>query len=454
MFDPLPQRQRIRQRTALFKRILRMNVGIGRRRHPGQRRERQPVAHRRIARHEEELAALQTPFLADPAQAARHARGRVPALHRQYESGRLGQPARKGADHAIALFGILDLRIERIDIAGQIALLDEPAGRILEGRHDAIIFDAEELRDAARQRLRLAALLVGEDDRRRARRALQLGLNGAADRIDEIGIAPDRLAVLAPVKRKAPARQALARIPFALAVMQHAARRDAIAHAPDQGVGEGAFRWTDRGRVPFGRFEIVDRDEGRLPAHGQANVPRLEVGVDFFAERVELLPGLVRKGRGDARRFGDPRHAHVEGEIDADAAFDGARDRRRGGVMRRRRDRDMAFGAEHAGGRVHADPARPRQIDLGPGVQIGEIDLRALRSVDRLDVGAKLDQIAGDEARGEAEVAQDLDKRPGRIAARSARRAPASVRASARPAPCGSHSGSPSAGWYSDRRGN
>ena len=167
MFDPLPQRQRIRQRTALFKRVLRMNVGIGRCRHPGQRGERQSIADRRIARHEEELAAPQTPFLADPAQAARHARGRVPALHRQYESGRLGQPARKGADHAIALFGILDLRIERIDIVRQIAFLDEPAGRILEGRHDAIIFDAEELRDAARQRLRLAALLLGEDDGRR-----------------------------------------------------------------------------------------------------------------------------------------------------------------------------------------------------------------------------------------------------------------------------------------------
>ena len=37
--------------------------------------------------------------------------------------------------------------------------------------------------------------------------------------------------------------------------------------------------------------------------------------------------------------------------------------------------------------------------------------------VDRLDVGAQLDQVAGDEARGEAEPAQDLHQQPGAVAA-------------------------------------
>ncbi len=85
--------------------------------------------------------------------------------------------------------------------------------------------------------------------------------------------------------------------------------------------------------------------------------------------------------------------------------------------MRRRAERQMALAAEQAGGRVHADPAGAGNIDLGPGVQVGEILVGALRAVERVDVGAQLDQIAGDEARREAELAQDLHQQPGRVAA-------------------------------------
>ena len=85
--------------------------------------------------------------------------------------------------------------------------------------------------------------------------------------------------------------------------------------------------------------------------------------------------------------------------------------------MRRRAQRQMALAAEQAGGRVHADPAGARQIDLGPGVQVGEILVRALRPFERIDVGLQLDEIAGDEAGGEAEPAQDLHEQPRRVAA-------------------------------------
>ncbi len=85
--------------------------------------------------------------------------------------------------------------------------------------------------------------------------------------------------------------------------------------------------------------------------------------------------------------------------------------------MRRRRDRQMPLATEHSRGRIHPDPAGAGQINLGPGVQIGKILVRALWPVDRLDVGAQLNEIARDEARGEAEITQDLNERPGRIAA-------------------------------------
>ena len=73
----------------------------------------------------------------------------------------------------------------------------------------------------------------------------------------------------------------------------------------------------------------------------------------------------------------------------------------------------MAFAGEQARGRVEADPAGARQVDLAPGVQVGEVDLGAARAVERLDVALQLDQVAGDEARRQAEVAQQLHQQPG-----------------------------------------
>ncbi len=96
-----------------------------------------------------------------------------------------------------------------------------------------------------------------------------------------------------------------------------------------------------------------------------------------------------------------------------------AGDRRRRTIVRRGRDRDVPLARQHARGRVEADPARARQIDFGPGVQIGEIVLDLWRCLERIDVGAYLDEITGDEAGREAEVTEDLDQQPRGVAARS-----------------------------------
>ena len=85
--------------------------------------------------------------------------------------------------------------------------------------------------------------------------------------------------------------------------------------------------------------------------------------------------------------------------------------------MRRGGDGDVPLAGQHARGDVEADPARAGQIDFGPGVQVGEVALDLARAFERIDVGTKLDQIAGDEARGEAEMAQRLDQQPRGVAA-------------------------------------
>src|SRR5262249_30026191 len=85
-------------------------------------------------------------------------------------------------------------------------------------------------------------------------------------------IVPNRLAVAPPIERECPARQRLARIPFALAVMQEAAPRKAPTQTAGQGGGTDALGRAERGGVPFRRLIVVDRNEGRLATHGQADV--------------------------------------------------------------------------------------------------------------------------------------------------------------------------------------
>ena len=142
----------------------------------------------------------------------------------------------------------------------------------------------------------------------------------------------------------------------------------------------------------------------------------LQDPVDLVAERVERRPGFVREGLGDARMLGDAGDAHVEIEIDIGEARH-AGDRGGVAVMRRRGERDVALAGEQAGGRIEADPAGAGQIDLAPGMQVGEIVVGAGRAVERDEVGLELDQVAGDEARGETEMAEDLDQQPARVAA-------------------------------------
>ena len=129
---------------------------------------------------------------------------------------------------------------------------------------------------------------------------------------------------------------------------------------------------------------------------------------------------------------------HVELEIDVGETRD-AGDRRGVAIVRRGGERNMAFPGEQARGRIEPDPAGARKIDLGPGVEVGEVVVGARRPVEGDQIGLQLDQIAGHEPRGEAEIAQDLHQEPARIAARARRRARTSPPDFAPPAPCGSH---------------
>jgi hypothetical protein len=232
-------------------------------------------------------------------------------------------------------------------------------------------------------------------------------------------VLPQWLAVGAPIAAQRPARQWLTRVPLALAEMQHGTRRKMALQPFEQVTGEFALLVGERGVVPLRTVHVVDRDEGRLAAHGQAHVVRLEFGVDLVAEVEHGLPLRFRIGLRDARVFVDARDVHREVEVRF-ALFGGADHRRGGRGHRGAGERDVAFAGEQARGRIEADPAGAGDVDLGPGMQVGEVVVGAGGAVERLDVGFQLDQVTGGEARGEAEVAQCLHQQPGRVAAGTA----------------------------------
>ena len=77
----------------------------------------------------------------------------------------------------------------------------------------------------------------------------------------------------------------------------------------------------------------------------------------------------------------------------------------------------MAFAGEEAGRGVETDPAGAGQVDLTPRVEIGEVLLGAGGAVEGFLVRLELDQVAGDETRSEAAVAERLNEEPAGIAA-------------------------------------
>src|SRR5262249_56129805 len=118
---------------------------------------------------------------------------------------------------------------------------------------------------------------------------------------DQRAVGPDRPLVAAPVERERPARQLLARIPLALAVMQESVRRETRAQALDQLCRERALVRAGCRRVPFGRIGIVARDEGRLAADRDPHVVAQQLPLDALAERVARLPLFVAVRLRDAR---------------------------------------------------------------------------------------------------------------------------------------------------------
>ena len=172
-----------------------------------------------------------------------------------------------------------------------------------------------------------------------------------------------------------------------------------------------AFGGSQRFGVPFGAITIIDRNKGRLATLGQAHVVLFEIGVDVLAECVYFAPLLFGVWLGDTRCFPHALDLHVMRELDFTFLV-AAADRRSRRGFGRAGERYVAFTRQQARGGIQADPARPREIDLTPGVQVSEIDFGAGRAIERFNVGLELNQVARRKACGHTEVAEQLHLQP------------------------------------------
>ena len=321
---------------------------------------------------------------------------------RQHITNRALEPLLEDAGQTLALQRVLHLGFVDENVARQAPLAPEVVPGVLVGGEKIVGIELQALREGKREAVR--------------------GLDGGAGRLRlqriELRVAPDRLAVLAPVAAERPARQLLAGIPFALTEMQQRPGRETLRELAEQHARQPPLLGAQRQCVPFRSVHVVDRHEGRLATHGEAHVVLADVAFDRFADLEQGRPLLLGIGLGGARRLAHARHRHRMLERDL-GLLEGALDRGRARRLGRAGERDVAFAGQQAGGRVEADPAGTRQVDFAPGMKVGEVVRGALGPIKRLFVGDELDQVARGEARGEAQVAQDHDQQPAGVAARA-----------------------------------
>ena len=288
---------------------------------------------------------------------------------------------------------------------GQTHLLREPLERVLVGGPDLRTGQSETVGDPGQQLLRDRAV-----DRRFRRAVPRVG--------EQCVVVPHRLAIGAPVQRNLPARQRLSRIPLTLPALDQPLGRPPRLQAGGQiGRALTLVRAVGGGRPLLGDL-VVDRHERRLAADGEPDVGGGQTLVDLSAHRADLPPRLVGVGQGDARVLvhagdgvGELQHRF--------ARLGAATDRCCAGRVRGRGQGNVAFAGEQARRRVQSDPARAGDVHLGPCVQVGEVGGWSGRPVERFDVGSQLHQVAGHEAGGQPQSAQDRHQQPGGVPARA-----------------------------------
>ena len=142
------------------------------------------------------------------------------------------------------------------------------------------------------------------------------------------GPPPNRLPSVAPVEAQSPARQGFARIPLALAIVEHAAGAEAIRRRCQQRSATSAWSAPTASMFHSGASKSsMETKSARRPWSGAR--PGRPDRARPLAQRVQRRPTVVLEGPGDAHRLDQAGDTHLEAELDP-GRLDQAADRRRG----------------------------------------------------------------------------------------------------------------------------
>ena len=214
-----------------------------------------------------------------------HPQGRLPARpietglprERQHEPRRPAEPTAEDASEPLALFGVVKLVVDRVDVDRQEPLTVNVGERILVGRDHVLAADLEPVRQSVRE-----ALGVGFT-----------GTSGPARITEQRSVGPQRRTIGSPVAGEGPPRERLAGIPLALAEVQQSAGCVAVTQPANQRGGQPLLRLAERGSVPLVPVHVVDGNERGLTTDGQPHVVRSQFRVDGVAEREDTVPLAV-----------------------------------------------------------------------------------------------------------------------------------------------------------------
>ncbi len=201
-----------------------------------------------------------------------------------------------------------------------------------------------------------------------------------------------------------------------MAVLQHTAGGETLPEPAQQHLRALPLVGAERRDVPLRGVHVVDGDEGGLAAQGEAHVLTQQLGIDLLPECLDLRPLLVGVRPRDARILMDARHAVLEAELDL-CLLGRAGNRCRADRIRCAGEGNVALTGEQPRGGVEPQPARAGDEHLGPGMQIGEVLLRARGAVEGLHVRGELYQVARDETCRKPQMAQDLHQQPAGVPA-------------------------------------
>src|SRR6056297_1526381 len=226
---------------------------------PGERIERESVAHRRVAR--DQVAALRAyePLARSPLSFM---------LERQDPSDDPIESLVEDAGQPLPLDRIVEMRLQRVDVRGQTPFPPEVIPDVFVRIQQSEAAEPQPLAESPTEARGLVGVMTVVPPR--------LG--------EERIVAPERLSILAIEAGEGPSRQLLAGVPLSLTVLEQATGGPETLQAPGQPIRDLLLPAPERLGVPLGRIRVVRAHEGRLASDGQADVGLPQRLVDPVSE--------------------------------------------------------------------------------------------------------------------------------------------------------------------------